>query len=304
MKFNFCLLICLVAIFSFNAQDLKKFDYELLGAIVLDENQLISYKIQFNLEKNNFIQGYSITDIDGEDETKSYIRGYYNQKANKIQFKESDILYTKSKFLPEEFCFVSFEGNFKGDSNKKLLDGNFVGIYDDKDTCATGKIKLVGKKFIKKKVKKVYKKIKKVKRVDSIVKDNLKPENYLKKFSETKINSGEKVSVFVYSSKIKIDVWDYGIEDGDIITILQNDKPVIENIKVSRRKQSFVLNLNQKVNTFKIITVDAGKLETNTTKLKLYDFRREYEVVANLKKGEAAILNIVKLTVKPKKNNK
>ncbi|WP_334057897.1 hypothetical protein [Polaribacter sp. P097] len=304
MKFNFCLLICLVAIFSFNAQDLKKFDYELLGAIVLDENQLISYKIQFNLEKNNFIQGYSITDIDGEDETKSYIRGYYNKKTNKIQFKESDILYTKSKFLPEEFCFVSFEGDFKGDSNKKLLDGNFVGIYDDKDTCATGKIKLVGKKFIKKKVKKVYKKIKKVKRVDSIVKDNLKPENYLKKFSETKINSGEKVSVFVYSSKIKIDVWDYGIEDGDIITILQNDKPVIENIKVSRRKQSFVLNLNEKVNTFKIITVDAGKLETNTTKLKLFDFRREYEVVANLKKGEAAILNIVKLTVKPKKNNK
>ena len=304
LKNTIYLIIYFFSFSTLNAQETKPFDYDLLGAIILDENQIISYKIQFNLEKNNFIQGYSITDVDGEDETKSYIRGYYNQKTNKIQFKESDILYTKSTFLPEEFCFVSFEGNFKGDSNKKLLDGNFVGIYDDKDTCATGKIKLVGKKFIKKKVKKVYKKIKKVKRVDSIVKDNLKPENYLKKFSETKINSGEKVSVFVYSSKIKIDVWDYGIEDGDVITILQNDKPVIENIEVSRRKQSFVLNLNEKINTFKIITVDAGKLETNTTKLKLYDFRREYEVVANLKKGEAATINIVKLTVKPKKNNK
>jgi hypothetical protein len=301
MKASFYLLIYLCSIFNSASQESKKFDYELLGAIVLDENQLISYKVQFNVEKNNFIQGYSLTDIDGENETKSYIRGYYNDKTDKIQFKESDILYTKSKFLPEEFCFVRFEGKFKSASNKKLLEGKFVGIYDDKDTCATGEIRLVGKSFIKKKVKKVYKKIKKVKRVDSITKESLKPENYLKKFSETKIKSGEKVSVFVYTSKLKIDIWDYGIEDGDIITILQNDKPILENIKVSRRKQSFTLSLDQKENEFKIITVNSGKLETNTTKLKLYDFRREYEVVASLKEGEAAILNIVRLRVPTKK---
>jgi hypothetical protein len=37
------------------------------------------------------------------------------------------------------------------------------------------------------------------------------------------------------------------------------------------------------------------------TKLKLYDFRREYEVVANLKEGKAAMINIVKLKVPTKK---
>ena len=140
------------------------------------------------------------------------------------------------------------------------------------------------------------------KTVDSSPEAEIKPENYLKKYSETKINSGEKVSVFVYSSELKVDIWDYGIEDGDIITILQNDKPILENFKVSRRKKRISLKLIDDVNLIKIITIDAGKLETNTTKLKLHDYRREYEVVANLEKGKAAMINIVKLKVPARKN--
>jgi hypothetical protein len=302
MKIIFFLIIYLFSFLNIQCQEDKPFDYELLGAIVLEGNQIISYKVQFNLEKNNFIQGYSFTDLGGENETKSYIRGYYNNKSQNIQFKESDILYTKSKFLPEEFCFVSFKGKFKGDSKKKLLDGKFIGIYDDKDTCATGNIKLVSTRFVEKKIGKLYKKIKKIKKIDSVVKAEIKPENYLKKYSETKINSGEKVTVFVYASELKVDIWDYGIEDGDIITILQNDKPILKNFKVSRKKKRIVLKLTDSKNLIKIITVDAGKLETNTTKLKLYDYRREYEVVANLEKGKAAMINIVKLKVPAKKN--
>jgi hypothetical protein len=83
---------------------------------------------------------------------------------------------------------------------------------------------------------------------------------------------------------------------------LQNDNPILENFKVSRRKKRIILKLNDDVNLIKIITVDAGKLETNTTKLKLYDYRREYEVVANLEKGKAAMINIVKLKVPGRKN--
>ena len=201
--------------------------------------------------------------------------------------------------------FLDFKGKFKGDSKKKLLDGKFIGIYDDKDTCATGSIKLVSTKFVEKRIKKLYKKvvkIDKIKKVDSVVKAKIKPENYLKKFSETKIKSGEKVTVFVYGSELKVDVWDYGIEDGDIITMLHNDKPILENFKVSRKKKRIILKLNDDKNLIKIITIDAGKLETNTTKLKLYAFRREYEVVANLEKGKAAMINIVKLKVSRKKN--
>lgn len=301
MKNNILLLMILFCFFDLHSQNNEHFDYELLGVLVLDSNQIISYKIQFNSNKDNFIQGYSYTDLDGENETKSYIRGYYNPKNKNIHFKENDILYTKSKFLPDEFCFVSFKGKFKGKTNKKLLNGSFIGIYNDKDSCATGKIKLVSTKFAEKKVKKIYKKIKKLKKVDTLVKEKIKPINYLKKFSETKINSGETVSVFVYNNKIKMEVWDYSIEDGDIITILNNEIPILENFTVTRKKKSIILDLKEGKNLIKIITVDSGKLKVNTTKLKLYDFRREYEVLANLDEGKEASINIVKLKVKKKK---
>ncbi|RCS27074.1 hypothetical protein DUT90_08145 [Polaribacter sp. WD7] len=298
MKTKFGLFFSFLSFLCLQSQGTKAFDYELLGALVLEDSQMMSYKIEFNRGENNFIQGYSFTDLDGINETKSYIRGYYNPKDDKIQFTESDILYTKSKFLPEEFCFVKFKGTFKGDSKKRLLEGNFVGIYNDKDTCATGKMKLVGIKFVEKKVRKIYKKIKKIKKIDSVVKAEIKPENYLKKFSETKMKSGEKVSVFVYSSKIKLEIWDYGIQDGDIVTIKQNEKVVLKNYKVARKKKQIDLNLQEGNNLIRIITEDSGALETNTTKLKIYDFRREYEVVANLEEGKSATINIVKVKVK------
>ncbi|QTD37550.1 hypothetical protein JL193_15975 [Polaribacter batillariae] len=304
MKKNILFLISFLFILISTAQEKKAFEYELVGALVLDSKQLFSYKIEFNARKNNFIEGYSYTDLGGENETKSYIRGYYDADSKKIQFKESDILYTKSKFLPEEFCFIKFEGVFKGKSKKKSLKGDFIGIYDDKDTCATGQVKLVSTKFLEKKVKKFYKKVKKVdkiKKIDSIVKEELKPENYLKKFSETKIASGEKVSVFVYTSKMKMEIWDYGKEDGDKITILLNDVEVLKNFSVTKKKKSIILDLKEDKNLIKIITVDGGSIKTNTTKLKLYDFRRQYEVIADLEEGKSASINVVKLKVTNKK---
>jgi hypothetical protein len=284
-----------------NSQNKKSFDYELIGNLILNTKELYSYKLEFNSFENNYIRGYSYTDLGGENETKSIIRGYYNPKSKKIQFKENDILYTKSKYLPEEFCFISFKGTFKEKSKKKMLSGKFVGIYDDNDTCAVGKILLVSTKFAEKKIKKIYKKIKrvsKIAKIDSATKSKLEPKIFLKKFGKTEIKSGDKVSVFVYNSKIKFDIWDYGIEDGDIVTITQNGIPILENFKVTIKRKQFILNLKEKNNLIKIITVNSGKLKTNTTKLKLYDFRREYELIANLEEGKAALINIVKLTVK------
>lgn len=301
MKKEVLIILILFIFHNQFSQKVENFDYELIGALILDSEQLIPYKIKFNSNKNGFIEGYSYTDLSGENETKSYISGYYNPKNKKIQFKEKDILYTKSKFLPEEFCFVSFKGIFKETSKKKLLDGNFIGIYGDKDTCATGSLKLVSTKFLEKKAKKLYNKVKridKIIKVDSIVKAEIKPENYLKKFNETKIKSGEKVSVFVYTDKMKIEIWDYGKEDGDIITILNNDIPILENYLVTKKKKSIIVNLNNEKNLIKIITINSGKLKSNTTKLKLYDFRRQYEVIADLEEGKEAEINIVRLKVK------
>jgi hypothetical protein len=48
----------------------------------------------------------------------------------------------------------------------------------------------------------------------------------------------------------------------------------------------------------KIITSNSDRLKTNTTKLKLYDDRRKYEVIADLEEGKEATINAVSIKVK------
>ena len=218
------IFISFFLVFKLFSQNKKNFDYQLLGTVILDSKDVLSYKMDFNVDNKGKLFGYSYTDITGENETKSYVKGYYDKKTRKVNFYEEDILYTKSKYLPEDFCFINFKGKFKIKESKKVLDGDFVGIFKEKDTCAKGRIKLVGVKFVEKKIKKLHKKIEKKKRIDSVIKKELTPEVYLKKFSETRIKSGEKVSVFVYTSKMKLELWDYGKEDGDVIDVYLNGK--------------------------------------------------------------------------------
>lgn len=282
----------LISVNSFS-QELQNFDYQFIGVVLLDSKNLYSYKVDFNIE-NDSIKGYSYTDLGGRHETKSIIEGTYNKKTKDVQFTERDILYTKSKVDGEEFCFINLEGKLKLRKKKSILNAKFNGFYPDESKCAKGKIRLVGEDYAYKRINKLYKKVKKKKKVDSIVKEKLKPENFLKKFSETTIDSGEEVSVFMYANELRMEIWDYGKEDGDIITVEVNGEVVLDKFVVKKSKKVLKVKLAEGKNAIKVITVNAGKLETNTTKIKLYDIRRSYEVLANLEVGKPAFINVYK----------
>ena len=47
------------------------------------------------------------------------------------------------------------------------------------------------------------------------------------------------------------------------------------------------------LNTIKITTVSSGRIESNTSKIKIYDSSRFYELTSNIDKGESAEINII-----------
>ena len=59
-------------------------------------------------------------------------------------------------------------------------------------------------------------------------------------------------------------------------------------------KKNLRILLSKGKNSLKITTVNAGELDTNTAKIKLYDTRRTYEVLTNLEVGKSALINIYK----------
>ncbi|WP_275315773.1 hypothetical protein [Tenacibaculum bernardetii] len=274
------------------SQKAEKFDYEFLGVLMLNKTQLYSYKLEFNIDKDS-IRGYSYTDIEGDNETKSYVFGTFDENTNELVFEEKDVLYTKSDVLTDEFCFIKSRGKLKLRSAKKSFDSDFEGVYPNGEVCASGKIKIVGTKFVQKKLKKIYKKVKKKKRIDSVVKEKLRPDKILTKFGKTNLNEDETITIFLNKNQAKFEIWDYGKEDGDIVDVYINGKKVLANLKLKTEKKKLLINLKKGSNTIEVKTINSGKIKTNTAKIKIYEANRFYEFLSNINKGKSAKINIV-----------
>ena len=153
---NILTIIC--AILSTFSYSQNTFSY--LGTLLLNNKTPMSFCMELQ-EKNGIINGYSITNINTPDETKSEISGLYFKSDNSFQLQETQILSTKSEAALNTFCYINMTLSFKGRFGSKRLEGTFTGNFLDSTKCASGKIILIEKKKIEKKIAKVKKKIEK-----------------------------------------------------------------------------------------------------------------------------------------------
>lgn len=288
-KFQIFILLFLTQI-SY-AQD----QYEFLGVLRLNGNktEVISYRLVF-VENKGVISGYSVTDLYGQHETKNVIEGTFNKSNNTIQFRESDILYTKSKIGPESFCYVNFQGKVNIDKTNAKIDGDFKGMFENKTKCIDGTLTLVSLKKIEKTVAQVTKKMDKSKKIDNETKEKFNPLRMLDSLRINKLNRDENLNVFWKSNKLKLQVWDSGQEDGDIIHLYHNDKLILKNYTLVNKKIDLDIQLSPNENIFRIIAVNEGDIAPNTAQIQLIDGKRVFELMSNLKKGESATISIIK----------
>ncbi len=271
-------------------------NYEFFGAIKLNGNDktLITYRIVFE-EKNGKITGYSITDLDGSHETKNTIEGTYDKKQKILTFQEKDILYTKSKFAQSSFCFVNFTGKVKLVDNNSKIDGNFKGLYKNKTKCIDGVVSLVGSSKIYNLASKVNKKIQKSNKIDDQIKIKSNPLAILDSLKINKLSKDQNLNVFWESKRIKIEIFDAGKEDGDIINVYHNGKLILENYKVKNEKKIISIPLDLSIeNEFKIFAINEGSILPNTAKIILIDEKRTFELLTSFKKNESASITLIK----------
>jgi hypothetical protein len=286
------LIIFLLFLTQFStAQD----QYEFLGVLRLngDKTEVISYRLVF-VENKGVISGYSITDLYGQHETKNAIEGTFNKSKNTIKFRESDILYTKSTIGPESFCYVNFEGKVNIDKTNAKIDGDFKGLFENKKKCIDGNLTLVSLKKIEKTVNLVAKKMEKSKKVDNETKEKFNPLKMLDSLKINKLSKDENLNVFWKGTKLKLQIWDSGQEDEDIINLYHNDKLLLKNYTLVNKKLEIDIVLNAKENIFRIIAVNEGLIAPNTAQILLIDEMRVFELMSNLKKGESSTISIIK----------
>ena len=269
--------------------------YEYFGTVKLNGNNktVISYRLVF-VENKGIVKGYSVTDLGGNNETKNAVSGSYNKKTKELNFKEESILYTKSTFTEDMFCFIHFSGKVKLVENNSKLEGDFKGLYKNKKKCIDGTLTLMGSAKLYKLLDKMNNAIQKSKRVDPVIKEKVNPKNILDSLKVNNLLKGQNLNVFTKFNDLQLEIWDAKQEDGDIINLYNNDKLILSNYEIVNKKKKIIVNLDNGNNVFKIVAVSEGELKPNTAMIQLSDKDRTFELMSNLKKGESASITIIK----------
>tara|TARA_B100000929_G_scaffold247627_1_gene206406 strand:+ start:397 stop:1251 length:855 start_codon:yes stop_codon:yes gene_type:complete len=281
-------LICLTFGSSLKAQE-----YEFFGVIKLNDTSFISYKVLFD-RVNDSIQGYSLTDFAGKHETKSNIKGYYDEDENLLSFEEYDIVYTKSPVVQKDFCFVNFEGKVRNLDRVKAFSGDFKGLYADGTSCLDGMIIVNSGQEVKKRVEKIDKVVQRSRKFSDSIKKNIKVAKVLDTLTRNIIAKNENLNIFTRDQKIKLAIYDAGKEDGDVINLYVDDKPVLENYTVLHEIKYLEFDLENVETKIRVEAVSEGTSSPNTVRLEVEDSRNFVRTITNLKEGEHAQMKLVK----------
>lgn len=289
MNKNYFFLLFLLSCQSLFSQ----LDHEFIGGIKLNDSTVITYLINFS-EKDGNVTGYSITDLLGPDETKNIIKGSYDVKTKEFSFKEDDIEYTKSEYLPQDFCYIHFNGKLKISNKSSFIKGRFNGLFKDNQACIDGEIHLVGSEQLYLKLNKLDQKIAKSKRVDSITKTKVSLVKMLDSIKTNSLKEGENTSVFWNSNKLVLEIWDAGKEDGDIVSIYVDGKLVLDKFMISHATKTIEVELRNKLTEIRIEAINIGDIAPNTANIKLFDSNKEIDLFTDLSYRKSTTITVVR----------
>ena len=278
---SFSSILFILISFSLFSQNIQENIYS--GIISIKNGKPIAYEINLKQEKG-IVNGFSITDKAGKNETKSDISGIYNRNTKTYKLKETQVLSTKSEADLNTFCYINMEVKEKGKFQLKRYEGTFVGLFTNGDTCAYGDIVLMEKERLEKITKKVEKKIEKYnkKRTNNEV------------LSTKVLKEGDDMYIQWNSDKLTIYIWDANTEDGDKINLSINDKTILSDYITRKKRKKIKHNLKIGENKIKIEAINVGENPPNTSRIELVDSRTKYPIITQLEVGKSAIITIIK----------
>ncbi|CAL2055915.1 hypothetical protein [Tenacibaculum sp. 190524A05c] len=191
-------------------------------------------------------------------------------------FKTVLVIFTLGSFTAFSQVDKSNGGTTKGTSIGKIeAPAKIVSKPKSLGFGNDNGFKTANKKLEKKKQK--QKEEEDLKNKGILTKAKISEERYLKSFQ--KINGlynypvidQDLGSISTDSESVNIICRDFQYPDGDRVTIYVNNIPVVSNITLKRRYQSFNIPLEEGVNKIKIVALNQGTSGPNTAAFKVYN---------------------------------
>jgi len=291
------LLLCILTCCCAHAQTPLVF----VGKLSVKDVGDYTYELQFT-DTNGVISGFSVTDITGAEETKTAITGTIDKDKGVIDYHETKLISTKSKGDKADFVYIHGHLKITEPHGITMLKGQFTGYgADGKTVKATGKLTLASAKDVMDKIAKLQPK-------DTAAAKNtptaIAPKSEAKEvvYEEEKaipdreiikVTPDNSLSFACASSIIMLEVWDAKTIDGDIITLLQDGTPILQNYTLTGHHKQITLNMGDKPqSTLTLIAISEGSEPLNTARIKITSASEEHYVDATTTIGKNVVIEL------------
>jgi len=276
-------------------------NYTLNGLITVEDGETFTYKIVFT-DSANVINGYSLTYLQKNNETKAAIVGTIDREKRTLSFRETNIIYTQGYQSKMVMCLIDAKLKYTHSNNGNVLTGSLVSNEADNTACAKGTITFYDDNALRA----VFGKEEKMDTTIVVGKhhsDDTKPiivaVPAAKPLVTDKVTAGKGKAYDWHTDTIVIDIWDGGHIDGDMVTLLYNEKPILNNYVLTAQKKRLSIPISgSDINTLTIVAENEGSEPSNTASMMLMDGNTKYSILAYDKAGERAVINIKKVADK------
>ena len=263
----------------------KNKEHVLNGKIKVKGGDTYPYQLIFEVSRNT-IKGYSITKLPDGTDTKTSITGIIHKQKKGLIISETKLLSAPQKDIT--ICFVNAILTYRKKGGNYIISGIFAGKDDKQQECGTGTIEFTQPAALDD----LYAdEPEEVKPAPPITDTTAKSETVAGK---DQITAGVQKQYDWFSDSCTLEIWDGGVIDGDVISLMVNDEHVLTKFTLAKEKKIIHFPVSKKINTITIVAEEEGINPPNTAQLIFYDGTEQYRLTAFNKKGEKASVVIKK----------
>ncbi|HNR17784.1 MAG TPA: hypothetical protein PKG90_14040 [Chitinophagaceae bacterium] len=307
MKKGSLILLLLISLHS-NSQSV--FGYWYGFANVKTNSSANNYLVEMILQpEKNYVKG--ILNYYFKNTYRSIqVKGNFNMATRQLSLYDIPVVYHGSAANFEVDCIMNMQAILKVAQAESVLAGSFVAMPDYRYTCADIRFKLTLNADISKKDS-VLKAISEYKEnyqvwqptaTDTIVAVNVIPRkvvNYVieKEYAERQNEIVNEIEV--ESDSLRVDFYDNGEIDGDIISVFFNEKLIMFNQKLTHKSIhiDLVLDTARNNNEISMFAESLGLIPPNTALMRVHDGKKQHDIrlTSNMQKNAT-------IRIKRKKN--
>ncbi len=269
---------------------LKK--YSLNGIATTTSGLSYPYHVIFDIN-NSKLSGYSVTKQPNGENFNALITGQIDKRKHSLRITEIKALDHQSEM--QTICLFDAKLTYKLIGDTYFISGTYTGHDLANNVCTDGTMEFdqlndPASAFYKEKIEPVH--IKKPKEPEKpkldtpAIKEATVPPNT--------ITEGVQKQIDWVSDTCVLEIWDGGVIDGDVVTVLYNDEPVLTNYTLTKPHKQLRIPLTKRKSAITIIAEDEGINPPNTADILFIDGGAYYKLTAYNKKGKKAIIIITK----------